>query len=77
MNIDKQFLMNFAEVVDAWRLFPRLFMLIYLKILWDLHAWYMHLSTPAYPDFYVSAVWAAMTAITMFYVNSGRKWSSG
>lgn len=61
-----------AEVVDAWRVFPRIFMGFFLIVLWDVHKWYQ--GEANYPDVYVNIVWGAVGVITGFYVQSGRKW---
>ena len=68
----KQWWLDAAEVLDAWRVFPRGFMLIYIYILWDVHSWYK--LNAEYPDIYVNVVWGAVGVMTGFYVQSGRKW---
>lgn len=70
----KKWFLSAAEVLDAWRVFPRGFMIIYILILWDVHSWYkVH---AMYPDVYVNVVWGAVGVMTGFYVQSGRKWDS-
>lgn len=71
-SISKQWWLDAAEVLDAWRVFPRGFMLIYIYILWDVHSWYK--LNAVYPDVYVNVVWGAVGVMTGFYVQSGRKW---
>ena len=74
----KQWWMDAAEVLDAWRVFPRSFMVVYIYILWDVHTWYKAyvLAHPSlgFPDVYVNVVWGAVGVMTGFYVQSGRKW---
>lgn len=69
----KQRCMDAAEIVDAWRVFPRIFMGFFLYVLWDVHTWYQGEAT--YPDVYVNVVWGAVGVITGFYVKSGRDWT--
>ena len=71
----KQRFLDAAEVVDAWRIFPRLFNGVLLWLLVDMHLWYRNLDDAPFPQFYVIAVWGAITAINKFYVDTGRKWS--
>jgi len=68
----KQWFLDAAEVIDAWRVFPRAYMVVYLCILWDVHGWYK--ANASYPDVYVNVVWGAVGVMTGFYVQSGRKW---
>ena len=68
----KQWFLDAAEVIDAWRVFPRAYMVVYLFILWDVHGWYK--ANANYPDVYVNVVWGAVGVMTGFYVQSGRKW---
>lgn len=68
----KQWWLDTAEVIDAWRVFPRSFMVIYILILWDVHCWYK--VNAVYPDVYVNVVWGAVGVMTGFYIQSGRKW---
>jgi len=68
----KQRLLDSAEIIDAWRVFPRIFLAFFLFVLWDVHTWYQ--GRAEYPDIYVNVVWGAVGVITGFYVQSGRKW---
>ena len=68
-------LLSAAEVVDAWRIFPRVYLAVYLYFLWDVHTWYKGLQTAAYPDAYAALIWGAISALTGFYIGSGRKWT--
>ena len=73
-NSLKQRFLDSAEVVDAWRVFPRLYLAVYLYILWDVHSWYKALPSTAYPDAYAALIWGAISVLTGFYLGSGRKW---
>lgn len=68
----KQVFLDLAEILDAWRVFPRAYMVVYIYILWDVHTWYK--LNADYPDVYVNVVWGAIGVMTGFYVQSGRKW---
>jgi hypothetical protein len=71
----KQSFLDVAETVDAWRVFPRLFLCIFYVILIDVHYWYLALENRGpYELGYVTAIWGAVAAVTKFYVDSGRNW---
>lgn len=70
--MNKQHLLDLAEIIDAWRVFPRLFLTFFLYVLWDVHRWYQTIAE--FPDVYVNVVWGAVGVITGFYVKSGRQW---
>jgi len=74
MVIGKQLLLDMAEVIDAWRVFPRTFLLIYIWFLWDVHNAYTHQAVPQWYAAYASLVWGGLVAITKWYQESGRKW---
>lgn len=70
----KQWWLDAAEIVDAWRVFPRVFMLLYIWILYQVHLWYTLQAQTAWPDVYANLVWGVCGVMTGFYVQSGRKW---
>lgn len=70
----KQYLLDWAEVIDALRVFPRIFICWFLLKLEDIHAMYRADTTSPFPEFYVVAAWGAVGVVTVFYINSGRKW---
>lgn len=37
---------DMAKAVDAWRIFPRLFLTVYIVLLYKCVIWYMDLATP-------------------------------
>ena len=39
-------LINMARAVDAWRIFPRLFLTVYIVLLYKCVIWYMNLGAP-------------------------------
>lgn len=72
----KQQLLDVAEVIDAYRSFPRAFLLLYYLILWDAHRWYVALPNPTeQQQLYMNVLWVSVAAATGFYVATGRKWS--
>lgn len=74
--MSKQFWLDCAEIIDAWRVFPRIFLSFFLFVLWDVHCWYTVRIEAEWPDVYANLVWGAVGAITGFYVQSGRKWGN-
>ena len=41
-----QGLIDLARAVDAWRIFPRLFLSVYIFLLYKVTIWFMNLPTP-------------------------------
>jgi|TARA_A100001391_G_scaffold49810_1_gene30138 hypothetical protein len=41
-----QWLIHLAKAVDAWRIFPRLFLTVYIVLLYKCVLWYMALPAP-------------------------------
>ena len=72
--VTKQFWLDVAEIVDAWRVFPRGYMIMFAFFLWDLHTWYTALPDAKYADLYAGLVYGSLTALTAWYMGSGRKW---
>jgi hypothetical protein len=72
--VDKQKWLDRAEIVDAWRVFPRLFNGVLLWLLVDMHLWYSGLEDAPFPQYYVIAVWGAIAVVNKFYIQSGRAW---
>ena len=68
----KQSLLDAAEVVDAWRVFPRFYMGMFAYFLWDLHVWYQPLASN--PDYYANLVFGVVGVVTGLYMNTGRRW---
>lgn len=70
--MNKQWWLDAAEVVDAWRLFPRCYLVMFAVFLWDLHTWYI--SVTKSPDIYAPLVFGVVGAVFGLYMGSGRKW---
>jgi hypothetical protein len=66
--------MDFAEVLDALRIFPRLYLGFFLLFIWDLHQWYTGPHVAGNPDIYANLVFGSISALTGFYMGTGRKW---
>jgi len=43
-----QGLIDLARAVDAWRIFPRLFLSVYIFLLYKVTIWFMNLQTPTF-----------------------------
>lgn len=70
----KQNFLDVAEIVDAYRVFPRLYLIVFLYILWDVHNFLKTTIPPESAHLYGNMVWGAVGAMTGFYVATGRKW---
>lgn len=72
--MSKQKLLDVAEVIDAYRLFPRAYLSVFLYILWDMHGFLKGTLPPESAHLYGNMVWGAVGAMTGFYIATGRKW---
>ena len=67
-----QWLIHLAKAVDAWRIFPRVFITTYIYLLYKVVVWYMALPSPTMEQSgLVSVVVGAGAAWFGLYVNSG------
>lgn len=69
--------LDLAEVCDAWRIAPRIFVAFYLYELQRITAWFMALPVPvdnAHATF-AGAVWGFLVPILGWYMSTGRKWT--
>jgi len=41
-------LIHMARAVDAWRIFPRVFLTVYIVLLYKVTIWFMNLATPTF-----------------------------
>jgi hypothetical protein len=65
---------HFAHMIDAFRVFPRVFFGVYIILLAYSGIWFMALTAPlAAQSAFISTVWAAGAAWFGLYVNSGWK----
>jgi hypothetical protein len=68
----KKLLLDAAEILDAWRVFPRVYLGFFLLVLWDLHSWYIGVAVN--PDIYANLVFGVVGTVFGLYMNSGRNW---
>ena len=65
---------DFAHMVDQWRIFPRVFITTYIYLLYKVVIWYMALAAPSMEQSgLVSVVVGAGAAWFGLYVGSGNK----
>ncbi len=73
--MNKQKLLDFAEILDAYRVVPRMFMGLYGWMSLEVVTWFMVLDNPnGSQAALVSTVVGAGAAWFGFYANTGRKW---
>lgn len=66
--------MTWAEKFDSWRVFPRIFALLFAYLMWVTHVWYTHLAVPTTEQSaYASAMVLTAAGFFKFYVESGVK----
>ena len=62
------------KVVDKWRIVPRIMVLMYGYIFYEVSQWFMGLVAPTMPQAtFVSVIVGAAAAFFGLYVNSGGK----
>lgn len=67
--------LDYAEILDAYRIVPRLLLLGFAYLLWYVVSWYTTLTDPTTQQTaFVSAVVGITAPITAFYFQTGRKW---
>jgi len=68
-------LIDIAEVIDAYRIVPRLFMVGYAYLVWDMYEWFIHLTAPtSAQSAFVSVIIGVAGVITGVYFKSGLDW---
>lgn len=80
MNIDsfRRRHLAIAELIDAWRVVPRLLVAGYSYVVWDTVEWYQLLADPTTQHTAcLSAIVGASAVVFGFYTNSGSKWANG
>ena len=69
-----QWLIDLSEAVDAWRIFPRLFLTVYIILLYKCVIWYMNLQAPTMEQSgLISIVVGAGAAWFGLYTGSSKK----
>ena len=62
---------HLARTVDAWRIFPRVFVTVYIVLLYDVVTWFMTLEEPNLEQSaLVSIIVAAMAAVFGIYAGT-------
>lgn len=60
------------ETLNRWRVAPRVLVMLYGYVCWDVATWFMALPDPSGPQAaFVSTIWAAAAAWFHFYTGSG------
>lgn len=71
-------IMHLAEAIDSWRIFPRIFITVYIFLLYEVVTWAMRLENISLEQSgLVSIIVGAGAAWFGLYVGSGRSRSSG
>lgn len=69
-----QWLIDLAKAVDAWRVFPRLFISVYIYLLWAVVIWFMTLDAPTVEQAgLISVITGVGAAWFASYVGSKKK----
>lgn len=78
LNTVRRWLHAGAELLDVYRILPRVLVAGYTYLLWDVIQWYMALPEPTTQHAaLVTTVVGAAAGFFGLYVNSGKKWSEG
>ena len=73
-KIPFQWLIHLAKAVDAWRIFPRLFLTVYIVLLYKCVLWYMALPSPTFEQSgLISIVVGAGAAWFGLYTGTSKK----
>lgn len=71
----KQFALNVAEVLDAFRVVPRIIMVGYAVVVVQVTLWFMGIETPSATQMgFVNVIWGAAGLLSGWYMSTGRKW---
>jgi hypothetical protein len=73
----KQRLLDVAEVIDAHRVFPKIFMVAYFLLIWKVGVWFMLLDKPgAEQSAFVTVVTSSFAPLLNWYFQTGRRWTN-
>ena len=73
----KQSMLDSAELIDAWRVFPRIFLVGYGVLAWSLVSWAMSLPVLTVEQAgLVGVVTGLFVPMTNWYFQTGRSWST-
>lgn len=71
----KQTLLDIAEVIDAYRVFPRIVLAGYGYLAWNMHQWVTHLpDISASQSAYATAIVGLCVPLAGWYFHTGRQW---
>lgn len=71
----KKVLLDWAEITDAWRIFPRLVLTGYGLLCWELAKWVMaKADISASQAAFATGIIGLAVPMTAFYMQTGRKW---
>ena len=66
-----------AELIDAWRIVPRMIIFGYCYYVWDVTQWFMGLENPnTQQAALISTIIGVAGIVFGLYTNSGRKWDA-
>lgn len=69
-----QGIIDLAKAIDAWRIFPRAFISVYIYMLWASTNWFMNLQAPTMEQAgLISVITGVGAAWFASYVSSGKK----
>ena len=74
---DKELLLDWAEVTDAWRMVPRIAMTAYGYLMWHVTDWYLHLpfaERSVDTTAFIGTVYGIAGAVMGLYLNGGYDW---
>lgn len=67
--------LKYAEIIDAYRVIPRLLLIGFGYLVWHVVEWFTGLEVPTTQQAaFVSAVVGIAAPISAFYFQTGRKW---
>lgn len=73
--MDKQKWLDISEAIDALRMLPRAFMVVYILSALYVGDWYMGLDDPSTQQTtFVSILAGTLGAVTTWYYKTGRDW---
>ena len=71
----KQRLLDIAELIDSFRVVPRIILLCYGYMVYDITMWFKILENPSSSQsMFISVVYGAAAGIFGLYSKSGREW---
>ncbi len=71
----KYYLLEVAEVIDSYRIWPRALITLYGIMVYMTSIWFMQLPDPTGSQAaFISTIWGASAAWFGIYVSTGRKW---